>query len=352
MNYNVKKHFVKVYVWGPGYGESIIINISDTILIGIDSSYSALNSIRNEDSLIDDLLSIDFQKTIWLFTHYHYDHFLGGATLMTKYFKHFEQVILPFEYSTADMEDLIYLHALKKNIANTSKKNIANAKRSKSAYRNLRKITNKGHEKIGSFTGKSTPIDEKSLIDENNKSLLLSIEIDGPAEDLKRGILQKTQHQFIGKKRYSKSRKVCNQTSYILHLKYGDFEALFLADAPVSRFSKRYDLSKIDLLKISHHGSKTGNSELVFERMIQDRSADNLLTAVITPYRPSKLPKPVMLKLFEKYKIKVIHTDRNIKTNCKKLKSEIENCFHPLMSITASHVQAPKEGYQILSFKP
>lgn len=55
-----------------------------------------------------------------------------------------------------------------------------------------------------------------------------------------------------------------NDNSLVTYLKYYDYTFLFMGDASSmveSNIIKKYQLSKIDFLKVGHHGSKTSSSK-------------------------------------------------------------------------------------------
>lgn len=98
-----------------------------------------------------------------------------------------------------------------------------------------------------------------------------------------------------------------NVYSVIAKLTYGNFSALFTGDAPAlveDRISN--SIGKIDILKVPHHGSKTGMSE-VFLNAIKPEIA---LISVGANNRYGH-PSQISLDLLERRGIKSYRTDRN-----------------------------------------
>jgi competence protein ComEC len=97
-----------------------------------------------------------------------------------------------------------------------------------------------------------------------------------------------------------------NGSSVIEFLNYGNFKALFTADAQVSDMEK-IDLlaGKIDLLKVPHHGSKTGLNQDVLGVLLPK-------IAAISVGAKNKYghPNPFILDLLTQFKIKTLRTDQ------------------------------------------
>ena len=93
-----------------------------------------------------------------------------------------------------------------------------------------------------------------------------------------------------------------NTTSIVLHVKYGEFDALFTGDSPDNRISE-YP-KNVELLKVPHHGSKTSSSaEYV--------SWINPLFAVISVGKNNTygLPKEEVLNRYRETGSQILRTD-------------------------------------------
>ena len=93
-----------------------------------------------------------------------------------------------------------------------------------------------------------------------------------------------------------------NTTSIVLHVKYGEFDALFTGASPDNRISE-YP-KNVELLKVPHHGSKTSSSaEYV--------SWINPLFAVISVGKNNTygLPKEEVLNRYRETGSQILRTD-------------------------------------------
>ena len=132
-------------------------------------------------------------------------------------------------------------------------------------------------------------------------------------------VLRKGQKIFIGKNLYfevlapledfeGKTAKDYNTSSLVLKMAYGKSTFLFTGDAPISIEKKLAeegsDISS-QVLKISHHGSKTSTSNLFLEKV-------NPEIAVIQVGKDNRYghPSPEVLERLAKYGIKVMRTDQ------------------------------------------
>lgn len=98
-----------------------------------------------------------------------------------------------------------------------------------------------------------------------------------------------------------------NGFSVIASLSYGNFKALFTGDAGAVAIEKIDDLvGKIDLLKVPHHGSKTGLTEDILRVL-------NPKVAVISVGKKNRYGHPATftLELLKSKNIKTLRTDQN-----------------------------------------
>jgi competence protein ComEC len=125
---------------------------------------------------------------------------------------------------------------------------------------------------------------------------------------IKDGVILKTlwpTEEWVSQHLVSKSSDE-NGSSVIELLNYGNFKALFTADAQASDMEK-IDLlaGKIDLLKVPHHGSKTGLTLDILD-ILQPK------IAAISVGAKNKYghPAPSILDLLNQLKIKTLRTDQ------------------------------------------
>jgi beta-lactamase superfamily II metal-dependent hydrolase len=108
----------------------------------------------------------------------------------------------------------------------------------------------------------------------------------------------------------AKSRAVANQGSYIIHIKCGKFEGLFLGDAPCFRteqvlsMREPYD-AEIIFLKVAHHGSDDGTNRSLIERLCDAVPSIATRYAMITPFKHHKLPRIETIELLKEHSFQV-----------------------------------------------
>jgi len=289
----IDEHYIKIMVVGPGYGESILINIAGNILIGLDSCEEFLASTSpDKPRLLDQVLDDhDFKEKYWIFSHYHFDHYMGAGTLMTSENRtKFDQIYTPQEYSSKDMAYLVSEHAFNKT------KDLALKIRARSEYVKLRQNTNDKYGSVTSING-TQEIVTRLFMDSKGIQNEVRVVLYSGSEQLKRKTIANSLNSILNDRELS--RKVCNTCSQILRIQYGDKECWFLADAPKSRYTYIDFNGEVDFLKISHHGSKTGTSEASLNKFKSKEVNKIKSKAVITPYSPSKLPKNIVLDLIK-----------------------------------------------------
>lgn len=99
-----------------------------------------------------------------------------------------------------------------------------------------------------------------------------------------------------------------NSTSQVIHLRYGTFDALFTGDADIEVESNYIGIpltsDNIEILKVPHHGSKTGMSDQFLEWLHPE-------TAIISVGRKNWYmhPSPITLEQLEKNNSHVFRTD-------------------------------------------
>lgn len=114
--------------------------------------------------------------------------------------------------------------------------------------------------------------------------------------------IDKNKLYFLQTKEYNNE----NDNSNVIYTEIEGYRFLFMGDAGVLKekdILDTYDISKIDVLKVGHHGSRTSTSELFLKRI-------NPQIALISAGRDNKFnhPHDEVLKLLNKYKVKVFST--------------------------------------------
>ncbi|MBI2025900.1 MAG: MBL fold metallo-hydrolase [Candidatus Levybacteria bacterium] len=106
--------------------------------------------------------------------------------------------------------------------------------------------------------------------------------------------------------KYNRASEV-NELSVIQVINFGDFKALLTGDAGETVHETLIGfLNGIDVIKVPHHGSKTGMSEIFISKL-------NPSLAVISVGKNNRYGHPTkyILDLLTKYKIKTLRTDKN-----------------------------------------
>ena len=103
-----------------------------------------------------------------------------------------------------------------------------------------------------------------------------------------------------------KELNIENDNSNVIYTEIEGYRFLFMGDAGVLKekdILDTYDISKIDFLKVGHHGSRTSTSELFLKRI-------NPQIALISAGRDNKFnhPHDEVLSLLNKYNVKVFST--------------------------------------------
>ncbi len=99
--------------------------------------------------------------------------------------------------------------------------------------------------------------------------------------------------------------KDTNDYSLVQHLKFGEFDLLLTGDISFQILnSLKFDSESIEVLKLPHHGSKTGVDSLTFEKI-------KASIAIISAGKNNSYhhPHPSVLSLLKKYNIEYKRTD-------------------------------------------
>jgi len=102
--------------------------------------------------------------------------------------------------------------------------------------------------------------------------------------------------------------KDSNDTSIVSRLVYGNDSFLFTGDATKvleNKIISYYELNS-DVLKVSHHGSKTSTSQEFLENVLP-----NIAVISCGKDNPYKHPHEIVLKNLEEFGIKILRTDQN-----------------------------------------
>ncbi|MEK6154582.1 hypothetical protein WIW50_15030 [Flavobacteriaceae bacterium 3-367] len=295
---NVSTHFIKIKVVGSGFGESILINISDYFFLGIDCNKNLLYK-ADEKTVLEGFIE-NCQKKYWILSHYHLDHYNRFVQIFENF--KIEKVIVPQDFSSKDFIKLIKSDA-KKNTGSEIE-----GKKAEGEYSKLSKlVSNLGYNGF-SFIGKCEFL--KCVIsDRKGVKKELRVKVYGLTSKMEKEIKSSELSKALNNSKYATGGEIINYTSYITYITYGDFQGIFFADAPLERINSCLANLKstlnLDFIKIGHHGSKTSSN---YELVKKLNSNKKLQTAIVTPFLKSKLPSKEVMKNYMDLKFNVQNT--------------------------------------------
>ena len=115
-----------------------------------------------------------------------------------------------------------------------------------------------------------------------------------------------------------------NDNSNVIYMVLNNYKFLFMGDASTTtekEIVKEYDLAKIDILKVGHHGSKTSSSKEFIDTI-------NPKYSIISVGKNNKFghPNKEVLDNLDKSKIYSTDKDGSIMFKIKNNKLKIETC--------------------------
>nr|MBI5455993.1 MBL fold metallo-hydrolase [Candidatus Levybacteria bacterium] len=249
-----KLHFI---VCDVGQGDGILIRTSNgsDILIDGGPDDSILNCLQNHMPFWDRDIEV------MMLTHPHADHLTGLISVLKRY--------KVMHYVT---ENLKYNSLAYRKLQDVLAKNNLTAKFNFSGDR----IDFADKTSLLTIWPKGISLENQELQDSQNLTK------DNPSLDV-------------------------NGFSLIELLSYGNFKVLLTGDAGVLVEDKiANSIGKIDVLKVPHHGSKTGMSDLFLSEI-------NPKLAIISVGAKNRYghPAKIALDLLAKYNIKMLRTDKN-----------------------------------------
>lgn len=323
---NVKDTIIDFYLAGPGFGECVIIVIGKKIVIGIDCCYGIQQPYNSRLCLLEEIFDQvgDDCHLYWVLTHFHSDHFQSLFNVIQEFGEKFEKIVIPQSYTSADIYyNLQNLQRSKSFLFSQAQESISSKQ-----YEKVRKIleSDSVRKKTSRLTGKNTLINE--ILHAKGRTFSLKTNIYGTFDADMDNLISTETWKFIEDKNNKKiNRSVANRGSYIIHLKCGSLEALLLGDAPIDRTldvlpDKIYNEPVNNfILKVSHHGSRTGTNKELLQRLQPNKVKKH---AFITPFDINKLPDKNILELLAKHDYNVAITGQTDKThNTEQLLSEI-----------------------------
>ncbi|MCK5684184.1 hypothetical protein KAJ27_08680 [bacterium] len=303
------KNELEITVFGPGYGESIILHIPYIGWGVIDSCTKKINkqSVVLPLTYLQEILKPPYPALAFvILTHPHQDHYQGMDRLLTEYPGGIERICRYNGDGVRELKDFLasqYIATGQKpglskvfEAFRTAEKNGAQVKRLSEQFY----IFNEEHETENK---------------ESVKLQMISLSPSAGSQEKYRDILYKSMPK-PGKALLPLQDKSHNLLSVAILLSIGDFQILLGSDVEEGKKDKtgweaifrNNDLPGISakFVKIAHHGGKSGFHKEIWESNNQQDTA----IGVITPYKKGKnyLPDGVdLLKPFVK-QIGLTHT--------------------------------------------
>lgn len=322
---SIEDNLIDFYLIGPGYGECIIVVIGNKVVIGIDCCVAIQQPYNSSSSLLDEIFSkIDGECYLyWVLTHYHSDHFLTFSDVLYDYGSKVNTIVTPPSYTIADIHyNLKNLSKLKEFIPSEGRESISSEQ-----YDKLRKRL-----ELDNIKRKTTRANGKGILIKEylkSKKDMFSLEVNfyGPF-DLEMDQLTTNQIiKLLGDEKNKKiNRAIANKGSYIVHIRCGNIDALLLGDAPINRAVNILsdiignESAEKFILKVSHHGSKTGTSKKLLEEL--DLCCGEKY-AFITPFSTNNLPDKFVLDLLVEHNYNIVISNNINKSDPDKILFEI-----------------------------
>ena len=206
---------------------------------------------------------------------------------------------IPVKYSSKDFNYLLELHCLKHRGTKV------HALRARSVFKTFMTSLEKESNKISSITG-SNSIVKRSICDASGECRELSIQLYGMNQVELDKILASNLHKLSHDEMLKESTKLCNFSSYILQIQYGDFTAVFLGDAPVKRSIDVLSGLNVNYFKVAHHGSRSGTTQDLLSKLDYQNTKS---IAAVTPYYPSNLPKEETINHLQSFNFEILRSD-------------------------------------------
>lgn len=343
---------VEVHLSGPGYGECTLIVIGGKVVLGIDCCLAMVHETLTKPSYLESVingLGSDYHL-FWLLTHYHFDHFHGLASVLERWGPNLQSLVVPSDHLPADFAHLIALDAEREQGTRAAYFH------AKGEYERLRQVMSEGGANAveASQSGRSVWF-QTELEGKDGRRLRLRATLDSLTPSrLKRMLARAVSALINDPVTAHRKRELGNEGSYVLHLSAGDFDAVFLGDAPVTRTEAvdweslvhpRGDL----LLKVSHHGAEDGTSGKLLGALQRGTGTGGKREALIAPFVRHRLPRREVLRLLNDHGFRVSVSGRQRKRHGTK-RREIESLGRSLARVGVSSYQEADSAFIVLRF--
>jgi beta-lactamase superfamily II metal-dependent hydrolase len=279
---------LKLFVFGPGIGESIILRLPNGRWGIVD--YYADGGLNQGEVL--DFLHRNKVKELAFFclTHPHADHYLGALHLLSRYAGRIERIWRYSGTCIREIEAAIAKKALRKAQATFDIEAADIAKDFVAVIAELRRI------------GATLPEEHYRRVTAG-MSLLKEDDFEITALRPSDALNDKTEETIFGRNARSRNilllndeeGSILNSLSVVLLIRFQRANIVLLGDAQGAKQQVAEDVSQFAVVKIAHHGSSNGLGAATLGR----RSPRlRMPCGIITPYSRSRLPRREMVDLY------------------------------------------------------
>lgn len=280
---------IEVSVFGPGFGECIVIHVGGGKWLVVDSCVDTTDRVDPKPVAEKYLRSIgvhlETQVALIVASHWHDDHVRGLARLVEVC----KEARFCCSNALLQQEFFAFVETMSTGTAATDGAKVKEFRRvlSTVAADHARPATKYA---VGSRTLATWPKATGALpVNVTLRSL-------SPSDKEFELFLQRIASEMPshGQPKRAAARSSPNLASVVLHLDFGDTAVLLGADMEIHNDIRRgwtavldeakvCDLGPASLFKVAHHGSQTGHHDQVWERMLETRPS-----CIVTPF--NKLP--------------------------------------------------------------
>jgi hypothetical protein len=331
---------VELNLFGPGYGESVLVHLGANQWLIVDSCVE-VSSGRPAALEYLDRLGVDASTGVLYLvaTHWHDDHVGGFAALV----KQCKQARVHF---TSAMTSQVLLELIGSDFSEPVGKLVEmtySLKELKGAG------TDRNPDRTYKFLGEHSPVHLDGL---HSGGPAVEIWALSPSASDREETAKQLRSVLPGDSRYRPGglpKPKDNHTSVVLHVKVGRKVILLGADRETLKGETRgwnsvtichreRALDKASLYKVAHHGSPNGDDDLIWTELL-----DKKPVAMLTPYRRGLLggrPRPADIKQLCERTGEAYSTSISNKTS-----SDFDPAYEPVLD--ARHEFSRYQGYEV-----
>jgi beta-lactamase superfamily II metal-dependent hydrolase len=281
---------LRIYVRGPGVGESIIIQFPNGRWAVVDCHQT---KEKTQIGTIDFLKSRNVDALeFFCMTHPHEDHFKGAHQLISEFTGKIREIWQPPPMTSKDFEGRIALDRRIVFSAKLKHRIDGDPEARDCAEEYVKFLSAISRETRMMAPDKHRFVSGTILLYQDSKLKITSM---GPhPADLEHALSSLTKTDFKSGLLLlnDDEGEVLNGVSVILHIQYGRSDVLLLADSQGEKTELHSKVRRVSLLKVAHHGSNNGRSAT---RIVAVPLSYKIENAVVTPYSRSSLPREDMV---------------------------------------------------------